>query len=68
MGRKIGFIPAAARLADPKREIPLLIILPESLSKDDYQSNLEFIAEKVNEKLSKTGKVYNSYWRRSGIR
>ena len=56
MGRKIGFIPAAARLADPKREIPLLIILPESLSKDDYRSNLEFIAEKVNEKLSKYGR------------
>jgi 6-phosphofructokinase 1 len=56
MGRKIGFIPAAARLADPKREIPLLIILPESLSKNDYQSNLEFIAEKVNEKLSKYGR------------
>ena len=53
MGRKIGFIPAAARLADPKREIPLLIILPESLSKDDYQSNLEFISKRVNEKLSK---------------
>jgi len=53
MGRKIGFIPAAARLADPRREIPLLIILPESLSKDDYQGNLEFITEKVNEKLKK---------------
>jgi len=53
MGRKIGFIPAAARLADPKREIPLLIILSESLSKDDGQSNLEFITEKVNEKLKK---------------
>ena len=53
MGRKIGFIPAAARLADPKREMSLLIILPESLSKDDYQGNLEFITEKVNEKLKK---------------
>jgi len=53
MGRKIGFIPAAARLTDSKREVPLLIILPESLSKDDYQSNLEFITEKVNEKLKK---------------
>jgi len=53
MGRKIGFIPAAARLADRKREMPLLIILPESLSKDDYQGNLEFITEKVNEKLIK---------------
>ncbi|MDD5013849.1 MAG: diphosphate--fructose-6-phosphate 1-phosphotransferase [Atribacterota bacterium] len=53
MGRKIGFIPAAARLADPKREMPLLIILPESLSKDDHQGNLEFITEKVNEKIKK---------------
>ncbi len=53
MGRKIGFIPAAARLSDPKREMPLLIILPESLSTDDYQSNSEFITEKVNEKLKK---------------
>ncbi|HER24965.1 MAG TPA: diphosphate--fructose-6-phosphate 1-phosphotransferase [Candidatus Atribacteria bacterium] len=53
MGRKIGFIPAAARLADPKRDMPLLIILPESLSKDDYQGNLELLTERVNEKLSK---------------
>ena len=30
MGRKIGFIPAAARLADPYREMPLLIFLRES--------------------------------------
>ena len=30
MGRKIGFIPAAARLADPKREMPLQIYLAES--------------------------------------
>jgi len=30
MGRRIGFIPAAARLADPLREMPLLIVLPES--------------------------------------
>ena len=30
MGRKIGFIPAAARLADPRREIPLQIYLTES--------------------------------------
>ena len=29
MGRKIGFIPAAARLADPAREMPLLIYLAE---------------------------------------
>jgi len=30
MGRRIGFIPAAARLADPNREMPLQIYLPES--------------------------------------
>ncbi len=30
MGRAIGYIPAAARLADPKREMPLLIFLAES--------------------------------------
>jgi len=30
MGRKIGFIPAAARLADPERQMPLLICLAES--------------------------------------
>jgi len=56
MGRKIGFIPAAARLADPKREIPLKIFLPEALSKDDSQSNLEFIAESVNRQLKESGR------------
>jgi 6-phosphofructokinase 1 len=30
MGRKIGFIPAAARLADPERTLPLQIYLTES--------------------------------------
>jgi 6-phosphofructokinase 1 len=30
MGRKIGFIPAAARLADPDRRLPLLIAMAES--------------------------------------
>jgi ATP-dependent phosphofructokinase / diphosphate-dependent phosphofructokinase len=30
MGRQIGFIPAAARLADPNREIPLQIYLTEA--------------------------------------
>jgi len=56
MGRKIGFIPAAARLADPERKIPLLIILPEALPKYDYLSNLEFITEKVNRKLKDCGR------------
>jgi len=56
MGRKIGFIPASARLADPERKMPLLIILPESLAGQDPDENLEFITEKVNEKLSKYGR------------
>jgi 6-phosphofructokinase 1 len=30
MGRKIGYIPAAARLADPQREMPLRIYMAES--------------------------------------
>ncbi len=30
MGRKIGFIPAAVRLGDPDREMPLQIYMPES--------------------------------------
>ncbi len=30
MGRRIGFIPAAARLADPRRQMPLRIFVPEA--------------------------------------
>ncbi len=30
MGRKIGFIPAAARLGDPHRQLPLQIYMPEA--------------------------------------
>jgi len=56
MGRKIGFIPAAARLADPERKMPLLIILPEVLSEEDWQANLEFITDEVNKKLSDHGR------------
>jgi 6-phosphofructokinase len=56
MGRKIGFIPASARLADPERKVPLLIILPESMSEQDSRANLEFITRKVNEKLSESGR------------
>ncbi|MGC9529155.1 MAG: diphosphate--fructose-6-phosphate 1-phosphotransferase [Candidatus Bipolaricaulaceae bacterium] len=29
MGRRVGFVAAAARLADPDREFPLLLLLPE---------------------------------------
>jgi len=56
MGRNIGFIPAAARLADPQRKMPLLIILPETLSKEDWRGNLEFITAQVNKKLSTYGR------------
>ncbi len=51
MGRKIGFIPASARLADPERKMPLLIILPEALPRANLRENLNFITEKINEKL-----------------
>ena len=51
MGRKIGFIPAAARLADPKRKLPLLIILPEAFKGNDPNDNLDYITDVVNQKL-----------------
>ncbi|MCD6165761.1 diphosphate--fructose-6-phosphate 1-phosphotransferase [bacterium] len=50
MGRKIGFIPAAARLADPYREMPLQIYMPES------NLTLEQMAENVNQELSRSGR------------
>ncbi|MFC1726517.1 diphosphate--fructose-6-phosphate 1-phosphotransferase [candidate division KSB1 bacterium] len=51
MGRKIGFIPAAARLADTNREIPLQIYLPESDIK------LEELRDNVNDEVVKSGRV-----------
>ena len=50
MGRKIGYIPAAARLADPNREMPLQIYLAES------GVTLEEMADKVNDQLTKDGR------------
>jgi len=50
MGRKIGFIPAAARLADPDREMPLLIYLAES------PCSLEQLADTVNDRLRSDGR------------
>ena len=50
MGRKIGFIPAAARLADPEREMPLEIYLAES------QCTLAQLAEQVNGQLRRAGR------------
>jgi 6-phosphofructokinase len=51
MGRKIGFIPAAARLADPQRELPLLICLTEA------GLNLSRLADKVNDTLKAHGRA-----------
>ncbi len=50
MGRKIGYIPAAARLADPKREMPLQIYLAESGVK------MEEMADNINDQLKKDGR------------
>ena len=50
MGRKIGFIPAAARLADPNREMPLQIYMPES------GLTLANLADNVNDELKRSGR------------
>jgi 6-phosphofructokinase 1 len=50
MGRKIGYIPAAARLADPKREMPLQIYLTES------KVTLPELADNVNDQLTRDGR------------
>lgn len=50
MGRKIGYIPAAARLADPKRECPLQIYLAES------PVSLDQMVDNVNDQLKKDGR------------
>ncbi len=50
MGRRIGFIPAAARLADPQREMPLQIYLAES------PCSLPEMADNVNEQLRRDGR------------
>lgn len=51
MGRKIGFIPAAARLADPGREMPLQIYMPEA------GLSLPELADRVNDTLRVRGRV-----------
>jgi 6-phosphofructokinase len=50
MGRKIGFIPAAARLADPERQMPLQIYLRES------GLTLQQMADLVNDELKRSGR------------
>ncbi|MFA7230983.1 MAG: diphosphate--fructose-6-phosphate 1-phosphotransferase [Victivallaceae bacterium] len=51
MGRKIGYIPAASRLADPKRETPLLIFI--------YEAGLTMaeMADKINETVKQRGRA-----------
>jgi 6-phosphofructokinase len=51
MGRKIGYIPAAARLADPNREMPLLIFLKES------GLSMEALTDRVNDLLKERGRA-----------
>ena len=50
MGRKVGFIPAAARLGDPERRMPMQIYMPES------GLNLESMADHVNDELKRSGR------------
>lgn len=50
MGRKIGYIPAAARLGDPHREMPLQIYMPES------GLTLAQLADNVNDELVRSGR------------
>jgi len=51
MGRSIGYIPAAARLADPSREMPLLIVLAEA------GVTMPALADHVNDMLKKRGRA-----------
>ena len=50
MGRKIGFIPAAARLADPDRQMPMQIYMPES------GLCLEDLADRVSDEVRASGR------------
>jgi 6-phosphofructokinase 1 len=51
MGRRIGYIPAAARLADPGREMPLQIYLAER------PVTLERLSDQVNDGLKRHGRL-----------
>ncbi len=50
MGRTSGYIPAAARLADPDRRMPLQLYLAET------DHTLESMAENVNDELARSGR------------
>jgi 6-phosphofructokinase 1 len=51
MGRRIGYIPAAARLADPDREFPLQIYLAER------EIHIEQLCDQVNDGLKRHGRL-----------
>src|SRR5215467_3784327 len=51
MGRRIGYIPAAARLADPAREMPLQIYLAER------PLSVEQLCDQVNDGLKRHGRL-----------
>jgi ATP-dependent phosphofructokinase / diphosphate-dependent phosphofructokinase len=51
MGRRIGYIPAAARLADPAREMPLQIYLAER------PISIEQLSDQVNDGLKRHGRL-----------
>lgn len=50
MGRKIGYIPAAARLADPDRRMPIQIYMPEA------GLTLGQLTDNVNEEVKRAGR------------
>jgi 6-phosphofructokinase 1 len=50
MGRRIGYIPAAARLGDPDRRMPLQIYMPEG------GLTMAQLADNVNDELSRSGR------------
>ena len=50
MGRRTGFIPATARLADPERRMPIQIYMPES------GLTIEDLADSVNDELKRSGR------------
>jgi ATP-dependent phosphofructokinase / diphosphate-dependent phosphofructokinase len=51
MGRRIGYIPAAARLADPQREMPLQIYLAER------KISMEQLCDQINDGLKLHGRL-----------
>jgi len=71
MGRKVGYLPAAARLADPDRGMPLVLILTEMLenerkgkgedveeaNKAIAQRNFRFIEEQIARRLKEHGRA-----------